>query len=490
MVVTVWLDGPMGTELGARGVALPDREWSAQALDSAPEVVSAIHRAHAALGVDVLRTNTFRTTRRMSGDRWRERLATAVRLAREAAQGQRIAGVIAPLEDCYRPELSPPPEVARQEHAELAAALREERVDLILCETFPHPIEARIATEAAVATGLETWVALTAGPGGELMTPAAMAEAARSCVAGGAKAVLVNCVAAAITGPYVEALSALGVPCGAYANQSAWGKLECGPAEYFARTQSWLQSGASMLGACCGTSLAHLRAAGDALGRHRLWLAEPMKDAPVEALSPTERAAHERFRFERDRDLYATAHLLLRRALTAATGTPERDWDFEEDANGRPRLVPGLTGPSFNLTHTHGLAAVVTGPTTELGVDAEQVGQRGDLLPVAEHWFNSEEVAGLRMLPDEERQRRFLCFWTVKEAYLKARGVGLRLPLHQLTVRLGQEPAAGEQVTPELVLGPELLDDPRGWTFRLLAHGEKHLVAIAAKTKRFELKLT
>src|SRR5579883_1481352 len=99
------LDGPLGTELARRGVATPAPAWSAHALDVAPEVVAAIHRDYVAAGATVHTTNTFRTKRRSVGDRWEELLKRAVRIARESVGELRVAGSIAPLEDCYRPDL-------------------------------------------------------------------------------------------------------------------------------------------------------------------------------------------------------------------------------------------------------------------------------------------------------------------------------------------------------------------------------------------------
>ena len=131
--------------------------------------------------------------------------------------GQRVAGSIGPVHDCYRPDLSPG-EGARADHAELAAALARAGVDLLLCETFANSREAVVAVEAAVETGVETWVALTAGPDARLLEPSAMRDTARACVERGARAVLVNCTPATRTLAYVNGLSELGVAFGAYAN--------------------------------------------------------------------------------------------------------------------------------------------------------------------------------------------------------------------------------------------------------------------------------
>src|SRR5690606_31364939 len=126
---------------------------SAAYLTTHPHLVAQLHREYAAAGATVHTANTFRTTPRAAGEDWRDLLARAVQLAREAIPPHhRLAGSIAPLEDCYRPDLSPPD--ARPEHRTLARALAEAGVDLLLCETFPHIDEAVIATEEAAATGL------------------------------------------------------------------------------------------------------------------------------------------------------------------------------------------------------------------------------------------------------------------------------------------------------------------------------------------------
>jgi S-methylmethionine-dependent homocysteine/selenocysteine methylase len=254
------LDGPMGSELTRRGLGTRTPLWSARALVDAPETVEAIHREYAEAGARVHRTNTFRARRRTTPE-WERLARLAVRLARAAAlTGQRVAGSVGPLEDCYRPDLSPPPDEARREHDELARVLADEGVDLFVCETFPHAGEARIAVEACARTGRETWVSFTAGPNGDLMTPGAMRAAARACVDAGARAVLVNCVAAERTLPFVAALAALSVPFGAYANGAPWNAPPVSPEAYVQHARTWIASGASTVGACCGTGPAYVRA--------------------------------------------------------------------------------------------------------------------------------------------------------------------------------------------------------------------------------------
>ncbi len=259
------LDGPLGTELLARGVPTPVPSWSAGALEVAPQVVQAIHRDYARAGATVHTANTFRTRPRQVGARWETLTRQAVALARAAVPSdQRVAGSIAPLEDCYRPDLSPGD--PGREHAAMAAVLAAAGVDLLLCETFPHVGEGLAAAAAAVSTGVETWMAFTAGPDADLLTPRQVGEAARAAVDLGVRAVMVNCVPAAHTLAYVKELARLGVPFGAYANAGAidarmgWTAVPDAPARYLACAQSWVDEGATLVGGCCGTGPLHIAA--------------------------------------------------------------------------------------------------------------------------------------------------------------------------------------------------------------------------------------
>ena len=264
MSVTI-LTGPLGTELHRRGVETPLPGWSAHALQVAPDAVRAIHSAYAEAGATVHVTNTFRTKSRTFPNEWDELARTAVRLCREGIpESQRVAGSIAPLEDCYRPDLAP--DDPREEHRELAQVLAGAGCDVLLCETFPHVGEGWIAVEEAVRTGVETWASFTAGPNADLLTPKELREAARGAIERGASSVFVNCVPAARTLDYVRELSQLGVSFGAYANAGApddgfgWKSDPGEPERYADVAQTWVEAGATFIGSCCGTGPEHIAA--------------------------------------------------------------------------------------------------------------------------------------------------------------------------------------------------------------------------------------
>lgn len=267
------LDGPLGTELARRGVETPLPRWSAGALETHPEVVRAIHAAYADAGAELHTTNTFRTRPATCGKAWASLARRAVALARTAPG--RVLGSIAPLADCYAPADSPwhaDPQATEDAHLALAEVLVDAGCDVLLCETFPLVNEALAAVHAARRTGAPVWVALTAGPSGDLLTPEAMAEGARRAADLGAEAVLVNCTPALETARFVEALASAvpeGIRIGAYANaghadeEMGWTSDEVHPdgvTAYVDLARRWRDAGATILGSCCGTGPEHVRA--------------------------------------------------------------------------------------------------------------------------------------------------------------------------------------------------------------------------------------
>jgi len=221
----------------------------------------------------VITAATFRTSRRSLAAagleaRFPELARFAVREAREAASGRaRVAGSIAPLEDCYRPDLRPPPAQAAREHLEHAWALAEAGCDLLLVETVAAADEGLAAVAAAAATGLPVWVAAMATPRGTLLDGGDLGEFFRLAVAAGARAALINCTPPDGVDLALPAAAASGVPFGAYAHLGEvdaaipWGRApDLSPEEYARRALRWIERGATIVGGCCGTGPEHIRA--------------------------------------------------------------------------------------------------------------------------------------------------------------------------------------------------------------------------------------
>ncbi|MGB3053169.1 MAG: homocysteine S-methyltransferase family protein [Polyangiales bacterium] len=264
------LDGAIGTELASHGLRLEAPQWSARAIHEAPKLLAELHAAYAEAGATFHTANTFRTQPRAFGDGWLVALADAVRIARDAVGvGQAVLGSMAPVEDCYRPDLSPGRE-ARSEHRQVASALADAGCDALLCESFANGEEALVAAEAAMATGLPVWLSLTAGPFGELRTPQQLARIGKDAASIGIDRLLVNCIAASRTGAYVDAIASLGVPTGVYANAGredealGWGATSPAAVDAYATVaERWKEAGASVIGGCCGMGPLHIQALAD-----------------------------------------------------------------------------------------------------------------------------------------------------------------------------------------------------------------------------------
>lgn len=285
----VLLSGACGTEIFRRGVATPLPLWSAAALLSDPGVVRAIHRDHARAGSDVLTANTFRTDRRTLSraglrERTRDLVRLAVTLAREgaaeAAMGREIlvAGSVAPLEDCFRPDLVPPDAALRAEHGARVGDLVAAKADLALVETMNTVREAVAALGACRAAGLPAAVSFVVRDGARLLSGEPLADAVAAVRDLHPLAVLVNCCPAPIATEAVPVLreAARGIAFGAYGNgvgrpeEPAGWTFEGGgapPGAYAAAARQWIALGATWVGGCCGTTPEHVAALAGLLGR-------------------------------------------------------------------------------------------------------------------------------------------------------------------------------------------------------------------------------
>ena len=169
----------------------------------------------------------------------------------------------------------------------------------------------------------------------------------------------------------------------------------------------------------------------------------------VERLQQTvaaeEMARAERFRFEKDRRRFMVARGTLRAILSRYLSIPPSRLRFLYGPRGKPRLAEEMGGSRlrFNLAHSHGRALCAVTAHREVGIDIEQIvcDIENDL--IAEYLFSSGEIAALRALPAERQPHMFYRLWTQKEAYVKATGDGLHLPLNQFEVAL----PAGESPT-------------------------------------------
>lgn len=196
--------------------------------------------------------------------------------------------------------------------------------------------------------------------------------------------------------------------------------------------------------------------------------------AAYAVLSAPERERAARFRFERDRRLYVVTHAMLRRALAERLQEDPSRLEFDHNAYGRPELAsPHARRIRFSLSHSHGMAVCALTPERDIGVDVEPLGRELPLA-VAERYFAPFELEDVLGLPTEEQAARFFAYWTLKEAYVKARGIGLSLPVARIAFVLSDTHV---EFTPDAQVEPE----PKDWTFHSFRIGSTHQAALALR---------
>jgi 4'-phosphopantetheinyl transferase len=199
-------------------------------------------------------------------------------------------------------------------------------------------------------------------------------------------------------------------------------------------------------------------------------------------LSPDEKARRERFLQAKDRHQHLIARALVRCTLSQYADVPPEAWTFAANRYGRPEISgPIKTGLEFNLSHTRGLVVIAVAWDREIGVDVENVEREGDYVHLAQRFFAPSEAAHVASLPAEQQKEMFFDYWTLKESYIKARGMGLALPLEQFAFRL-DEPAT-------ISFSNSLQDDASSWLFRRLRLSEHHKAALAVRCGKVELEI-
>ena len=207
-----------------------------------------------------------------------------------------------------------------------------------------------------------------------------------------------------------------------------------------------------------------------------------VRAAPLrQILSTEERARADRFHFDRDRMRFTIGRGLLRLLLGHCLGRAAHRVTFEYSSFGKPSLPAGQS-VQFNVSHSGALILVAIARGRVLGVDVEQIRADMATAQIAQEFFSAIECRALATLPDSLQCDAFFSCWTRKEAYIKAIGEGLSMPLDQFDVAFlpGEEPRL-------LETRPEPAEASR-WTLRSLEPGAGYKGAIVAEGAGWTLR--
>lgn len=208
-------------------------------------------------------------------------------------------------------------------------------------------------------------------------------------------------------------------------------------------------------------------------------------DAYHKLMNEEEAMNQQSFVFERGRLEYLVARALIRTTLSRYADQEPSKWKFRTNSYGRPEIFYPIIIPKlcFNLSHCEGLVACAVTLDREIGIDVENTNRVGSYLDSAESFFSPSEAKTLKSLVPEEQTQRFFEYWTLKEAYIKARGMGLSIPLDQFSFHLER----GQPI--RITFDSRLKDDPSIWQFELRRVSEQHQMAVGIRvTEGIELK--
>ena len=268
----------MGSELIKRGEILPNHIWSADSNIKNPELVYQIHKNYIEAGSTYITTNTFRTTPRAyqktglsesdSTGIAHESLKMAVKMAKKATNDKfQALGSIAPLEDCYKPELFPGEYIAKKEFKQLGKWLKDEGVDIFLVETMNSIAEARACLDAISDFNLPTWVSFVLKNSEELLSGEKLIDTILMIDDYDVNCVLLNCSPLDRTNKAMKIVSEnWKKEWGIYPNLGIGEPSPDGIINNIHSEQEFIETinrakefGASILGGCCGSDINHVK---------------------------------------------------------------------------------------------------------------------------------------------------------------------------------------------------------------------------------------
>ena len=206
---------------------------------------------------------------------------------------------------------------------------------------------------------------------------------------------------------------------------------------------------------------------------------EELESIILHWLTVDEKKRYRRYYFDRQRNQFLLSRMVLRSVLSRYSRLPPSRWKFNENSHGKPTIDPSQQQCPlfFNISHSSGRIVLAIGKLNFIGVDIERNDKSRRMLQIANRYFSKDELEALKALPAAEQLVRFYDLWTLKEAYIKARGVGLGIALRSFSFDfLTQERLA-------VTFDSELVDDPTHWQFWQIDTTGSFTLSLASKSE-------
>ncbi len=244
------------------------------------------------------------------------------------------------------------------------------------------------------------------------------------------------------------------------------------PLTWQATEQGEYNAFSNTIGTCDNTPLpqhGRLYLAPDQVHIHLL---RPAELTTYSSLSSAEQTRAQQYKFAKDRILYQAAHHFLRATLSRYAEIAPDAWYYSHNQYGKPAVAnPGHTQLQFNLSHTRGLISCAISLNRAVGVDVESARPLSDLVGISHRVYVGPELADVLAHSGAAQDTRFYTYWTLKESYIKARGMGLYLPLKQFHF------TAADNGLWQLHCAAELNDNGKHWHCQALALSQSDYLA-------------
>lgn len=215
-----------------------------------------------------------------------------------------------------------------------------------------------------------------------------------------------------------------------------------------------------------------------------LWFT-PLSAVPASAivgyqdlLSSSEQDRNLRFKTGPLRNANTVTRAMLRTVLSQYDDCPPQRWEFGAHDHGRPYIVNPASGLHFNLSHSIEWIVCAVSRIPVIGVDIERCSREVDVLRLARRFFSAREYRDVLQCEGEDRKQRFFDYWTLKEAYIKARGEGISLGLDKFSFGFSANGAIS------IECDAQLQENTAAWHFRVSPRDGDHRLALAVKPLR------
>jgi len=221
-----------------------------------------------------------------------------------------------------------------------------------------------------------------------------------------------------------------------------------------------------------------------------VWLIEPAKindgkllDALKTLLNHNEIEKVQRYRLTKAKHTALITRAFVRIVLSQYTDVPAQEWSFNLGVHGKPEINSPPIPLSFNLSHNDNLIICAVSLDKKIGCDIENLSRKISIKAIAQRYFSATEFDALMALSPALQTRRFFEYWTLKEAFVKATGMGISQGLGSFNFTISKAKTAQFNDNIQLDFSPSCTEqDNQHWVSSLIYPDQKHCIALCVKT--------